>query len=78
MGTEKAEFTFSPRILDHLGIAAYNSVRRCLAELVANSYDADAKRVYISLPDIIDDNAVVTISDDGTGMSTDDFKRKYL
>jgi hypothetical protein len=34
----EASFSVSPRILDHLGIAAYNSLRKCLAELAANSY----------------------------------------
>ncbi|MEN6369877.1 MAG: ATP-binding protein [Thermotogota bacterium] len=74
----KASFTISPRILDHLGISSYNSIRKCLAELAANSYDADAKSVHIQLPDAIDDNATITIADDGTGMSTDDLKRKFL
>ena len=78
MSSTQAEFTFSPRILEHLGISAYNSVRKCLAELVANSYDADAKNVKISLPDLIDENASITLSDDGTGMNTDDLKAKFL
>ena len=78
MNTVKGEFTFSPRILDHLGITAYNSVRKCLAELVANSYDADASNVSISLPDVIDENSVITISDNGVGMSTEDLQKKFL
>lgn len=78
MGSMNAEFTFSPRILEHLGISAYNSVRKCLAELVANSYDADAQNVHITLPDVIDENATITLSDDGTGMSAEDLKTKFL
>lgn len=78
MSNIKAEFIFSPRILDHLGISAYNSVRKCLAELVANSYDADAHQVRISLPDVVDQNAVIKLSDNGTGMSTEDLKSKFL
>lgn len=74
----QAEFLFSPRILDHLGIAAYNSVVKCVAELVANSYDADATEVKILLPDVIDENAVITVSDDGLGMSPKDLKEKFL
>ena len=69
--------SFSPRILDHLGISAYNSVRKCLAELVANAYDADAREVRIDLPDIIDDNAIITITDDGSGMTAKDVKSSY-
>ena len=78
MANIKGEFTFSPRILEHLGISAYNSVRKCLAEFVANSYDADAHHVFISLPDVIDENAAITLKDDGTGMSTEDLKTKFL
>lgn len=78
MSNESGQFIFSPRILDHLGISAYNSVRKCLAELVANAYDADAHNVDITLPDVIDENAVITISDDGMGMTTEDVKTKFL
>ena len=74
----KAEFTFSPRILEHLVISAYNSVRKCLAEIVANSYDADAQAVNVSIPDVIDENAAISVSDDGIGMSPEDLKSKFL
>jgi len=75
---QKAKFSFSPRILDHLGISAYNSVQKCLAELVANSYDADAKKVSIEIPDVIDENALIVIEDDGSGMDATQLKEKFL
>lgn len=75
---EKAKFSFSPRILDHLGISAYNSVQKCLAELVANSYDADACNVKISIPDLIDENARIVIEDDGAGMDSRELREKFL
>jgi hypothetical protein len=78
MGTIQAEFKFSPRILETLGISAYNSARRCLSELVANSYDADAKNVRITLPDVIDENALIAIEDDGIGMSGTEIRDKFL
>ncbi len=78
MATTQAVFTFSPRILDHLGITAYNSVRKCLGELVANAYDADASCVEIKLPDVLDENATIVISDDGVGMSSAELKEKFL
>jgi hypothetical protein len=68
----------SPRILDHLGVSAYNSLRKCLAELAANSYDADATEVRISVPDVVDDSAVIDIGDDGTGMSAREIDENYL
>ncbi len=73
-----AFFRFSPRILDHLGISAYNSVQKCLAELAANSHDADATEVRISLPDVLGDDAVIEILDTGIGMSAADLEEKFL
>lgn len=78
MGSIKTTFKFAPRLLDHLGISAYNSVRKCIAELVANSYDADAEKVSIQLPDIIDENALFEIEDDGIGMSPQEIENNFL
>jgi hypothetical protein len=41
-------FTVEPRLLDHFGIAMYNTIPRTIAELCANAYDADASRVNIT------------------------------
>lgn len=78
MGSIQTTFKFAPRLLDHLGISAYNSVRKCLAELVANSYDADAEKVSIQLPDIVDENALIEIEDNGTGMSPQEIENNFL
>jgi len=78
MSTMQVGFVFSPRILDTLGVSAYNSVRKCLSELVSNGYDADAKAVWVTVPDVIDENALITIEDNGTGMSAADIKDKFL
>jgi len=59
-------------------LAAYNSLPKCLAELVANSYDADASEVRIALPDVLDENATIEVVDDGIGMSSDDLAAKFL
>lgn len=74
----EAQFSVSPRILDHLGIAAYNSLRKCLAELAANSYDADATKVSVTLPDTINEDAFIDIEDNGSGMSEKDVCDNYL
>ncbi len=76
--TIRAAFTFSPRLLDHLGVAAYNTIQKSLAELCANAYDADAKSVEIELPDTIDDQSLIRIRDNGFGMSADDIRSKFL
>lgn len=78
MSTDEGYFKFSARILDHLGISAYNSVQKCVSELLANAYDADATEVKVSIPDTNDENAVIEITDTGTGMDGDELKHKFL
>ena len=74
----EAKFQISPRILDHLGVAAYTSLKKCLAELCSNCYDADADNVWITLPEKYDTDAKIIIKDDGIGMSPDDVGERYL
>lgn len=78
IGASNAYFRFSPRILDNLGVSAYNSVAKCLVELAANAYDADATSIHVRLPDVIDDNSVIEVLDDGNGMLSEDLREKYL
>ena len=52
--------------LNHLGIGLYSNTPAVLSEVVANSWDADAKKVEIS---INVSAGVITISDDGFGMT---------
>jgi hypothetical protein len=47
-----------------------------LTELVANAWDAGATKVEIEVPDKIDE--LLTIEDDGTGMTDADFRRKWM
>jgi Histidine kinase-, DNA gyrase B-, and HSP90-like ATPase len=66
-------FSVEARLLDHFGIAMYNTVPKAIAELCANAYDADATRV-----DIAYGPEEVTILDNGSGMSTSELKTNYL
>ncbi|MET3559180.1 hypothetical protein ABID29_002330 [Streptococcus rupicaprae] len=63
----------SPEILELLGPSLYTNIYYVLAELVANSYDADAENVWISFSD-----SVIIIEDDGKGMTYDETREKYL
>jgi hypothetical protein len=78
MNTTKSTFKISARILDHLGISAYNSIRKSISELVVNAYDADATEVRISIPDVIGESSVIEIDDNGNGMSSADISNDYL
>ncbi len=72
-----AEFTFniSLSILNHLGRNLYRSIITVLGEAISNSWDADAKNVYISIDRA--SNSIV-IQDDGRGMNEEDFQDKFL
>ena len=47
-------------------------------ELVKNSYDAGATKVDISFKDIYSENAIIEISDNGSGMNRQDIVDKWL
>lgn len=68
------KLNIDPRILELLGPSLYTNIYYVLAELVANSYDADAHNVYI-----IANKDDITVEDDGRGMSYNDGEvQKYL
>jgi hypothetical protein len=62
----------SSKLLTHVSDGIYRSSGNALKELVSNAYDADAKTVRINTnyPEF----DVVTCSDDGIGMTIDQFK----
>lgn len=70
------QMTFTPNTIEHLGVKMYSTLPPVIAELVANSRDADASEVYITLKDV--DNKEIIVSDNGHGMSFDDINDKFL
>lgn len=70
--------TFHGKILDQLGIQIYQSPIASLAELVANAWDADATTVNITLPDKLDEHSVITVEDDGRGMTFGQCQDEYM
>src|SRR5258708_9052646 len=56
--------------------AIANTADVALTELVANAWDAGGTAVRISVPDELGD--LLTIEDDGTGMSSADFRKKWM
>ena len=87
--SDKYTMRISRLTVDKLGIQMYDRVAAVLAELIANSYDADAECVEIHLPfgqylarktqgQIIDQGFEIVISDDGCGMTTDEINEYYL
>ncbi len=43
------ERRFDPQTINHLGIRMYSTLPPALAEIISNSYDADAKKCIITL-----------------------------
>src|ERR1035437_507747 len=76
MSDRKEPFTFeiSLSVLNHLG-SLYRSFATVLGEAISNSWDADAKNVWIY---INRKKNSFLIKDDGIGMTADDFQNKFL
>lgn len=72
------KLTINGRIIDHLGIQMYQSPVAAIAELISNSWDADAKTVTVQLPASVDEEAEIIIEDDGIGMTYDECQQRYL
>ena len=64
-------------VLNHLGLNLYSNVPAVLSELIANAWDADAKKVAITINTHSDEKEIV-ISDDGCGMNAEDLNLKFL
>lgn len=65
--------TITLNVLNNLGINLYSNVPAVLAEVVANSWDADATKVIIEIK-----SGKIIITDNGDGMTRDDINEKYL
>lgn len=77
------------QIVDKLGLKLYDKVSAVVAELIANSYDADAENVIIKLPlgkalavrrgkNIEEKRYVIEVIDDGHGMTPNEANDLYL
>ena len=69
--SRQGKLVVSSKILGHISEGLYRGPSGVFKELVSNSYDANAKTVWISTGRPTFD--VVSIRDDGDGMSLDKF-----
>ena len=74
------QMEFDVGTIKHLGLQMYSTLPPVIAELVANSWDANATRVEITIPTtpINENTSEIVISDNGIGMSDKDVRKKYL
>ena len=70
------KMTFDPATIEHLGVKMYSKLPNAIAELIANSYDADANNVKIKLYDKKEKKIIV--DDDGYGMDFDEINDFFL
>jgi len=76
MATEAPfSFNISLSVLNHLGRNLYRNFITVLGEAISNSWDADAKNVWIYIDR---DKNFLIVKDDGDGMTADDFQDKFL
>lgn len=71
---------FSHNIIEHLGLKLYqNKPTNVIAELVSNSWDADAKNVWVHLYTSDDGKpSSIIVADNGCGMSDEVLTHNYL
>lgn len=69
----KYKMSLSLNVLNHLGINLYSNIPAVLSEIVANSWDADADNVRITIS-----SDEIIIEDDGCGMGLEDINNKFL
>lgn len=63
------KLSFDPRLLTEvIGKGQYTQFRSIISEYIANAYDAEAKRVDISIPEDFTTEPII-ISDDGKGLT---------
>lgn len=68
--------SFEPKTIEHLGVKMYSHIPPALAELIANAYDACAKKVEVKLYD--SDQKKVIVADNGDGMTFDEINNYFL
>jgi HSP90 family molecular chaperone len=75
---KKLHLKFHGKILDQLGFQTYQSPVASIAELVSNSWDADAETVKITIPAAGTEQPEIVIKDTGSGMTFKECEEKYL
>lgn len=71
----KYQMKLNLNVLNHLGLNLYSNTPAVLSEVIANSYDADATNIKIT---ISQESDKIVIQDDGHGMSLEEINDKFL
>src|ERR1700691_4714707 len=77
--TEKIDVRLSYGIVRLFSEGLYASPNKAIEELVANAFDAGARRVAVLLPESFhDQDATIAVLDDGEGMNAGGLKQHWL
>ena len=74
---QKLEMSYDPQTIEHLGVKMYAQLPNAIAELIANSYDAESPEVHIILKDNEEVKSIAVV-DKGIGMSFDEINENFL
>ena len=74
---QKLMMSFDPQTIEHLGVKMYSQLPNAIAELIANSYDAESPEVHIILTDT-DQEKSIAVVDTGIGMSFSEINDNFL
>lgn len=75
---EALPFRFSGKVARLLGRESVSNAIVAVSELVKNAYDADATKVEIFFDNVSAGKGTMRIRDNGTGMTYEDFKNKWM
>ena len=75
---DEVYFNIDSRLLLQLGENLLTNRAVALAELVKNSYDADATHILVSLANIKNPRGTIIVEDNGSGMSLSTFKKTWM
>ena len=74
----KTYFSVDSRLLFQLGEKLVTDRAVALAELVKNSYDADATRVVVRMQHTKSEDGTIVVEDNGTGMALSAFEQSWM
>lgn len=76
----KLTMKYAGGLVKHLGLHMYSGAVSAIAELIANTWDADASNVYIDIPvgESISRDTTITIKDNGHGMTFKECDMEYM
>lgn len=75
MENDAFKFAISLSVLNHLGRNLYRNFITVLGEAISNSWDADAKNVWVNIDW---ENKHFLVVDDGSGMDAEAFQNRFL